>query len=96
MLGHVNYIGMNCQPLCHAVISLNRFTAIAFLRKHSRIWNPRSVFVLIVAIAAIGILLTALPSITVSVIYARMSQKEAEQLEYSGFFGWDIEWVGAF
>lgn len=89
-LEHVVFIANNCQPLCHTAIAFNRFTALALPLAHARIWNRFTVLVIVTTVLSSAVLLVAVPSVYLGVVYAGLTGK---YIKHNLMQGWDMDTV---
>lgn len=96
VLTHLTFVATNFQPLCHTVIAFNRFTAFAYPVNHKRIWNRRTVLLVLVSMATIALLLTGIPSVVFGIKFGTMTRREAARNEEFMLLGsWNYAWVSS-
>ncbi|KAH7698675.1 hypothetical protein AAVH_34228, partial [Aphelenchoides avenae] len=71
----------NYQPLCHAIISINRLTAFALPFRHSAIWSRRTVIVALVAMCLTSTALTVFAP-----VYRAITARKTDE---PTIVGWD-------
>lgn len=86
---YTTVICRNYQPLCHAALAYERFTAFAFPHRHSTMWKPKVMAIVLFMMLAAATFLTGFPSIFLGISYANLpSRRDPDNIP-----GWDFAMV---